>query len=165
MRCRHSLAPILGNTRQAKAAHRGIGDACGRLLGRQDRCCLRSSGGAMRARASSFSAVLGQNRSLRHPHSRAGGELDIGSHAGARPEPKCAFVSHAASDVMQRPVHTRGVCIERALSRTQGEQTASASEQTIGWHFDHVERGLLWRFVRIRFARAKGCSLLKPWSR
>lgn len=89
-------------------------------------------GGAMRARASSFSAVLGQNRSLRHPHSRAGGELDIGSHAGARPEPKCAFVSHAASDVMQRPVHTRGVCIERALSRTQGEQTASASEQTIG---------------------------------
>ena len=150
MRCRHSLMPTLGNTRQAKAAHRGMGDACGRLLGRQDRCCLRSSGGAMRARASSFSAMPGQSRSLRHPRSRAGGELDIGSHAGARPEPKCAFVSHAASDVMQRPVHTRGVCIERALSRTQGEQTASASEQTIGWHFDHVERGLLWRFVRIR---------------
>ena len=166
MRCRHSLAPIFASARRAKAAHRGIGDVCGRLLVRQDRCCLRSSGGgAMRARASSFSAVLGQNRSLRHPHSRAGGELDIGSHAGARPEPKCAFVSHAASDVMQRPVHTRGVCIERVLSRTQGEQTASASEQTIGWHFDHVERGLLWRFVRIRFARAKGCSLLRPWSR
>lgn len=59
-------------------------------------------GGAMRARASSFSAVLGQSRSLRHPRSRAGGELDIGSHAGARPEPKYAFVSHAVSDVMQK---------------------------------------------------------------
>ena len=78
---------------------------------------------------------------------------------GVAPEPKYTFVSHVASDVTQRLVHTRGVCIERALSRTQGEQTASASEQTIGWHFDHVERGLLWRFVRIRFARAKGCSL------
>lgn len=63
-------------------------------------------------------AVPEQSGSLRHPHSRAGGELDIGSHAGARPELKCAFVSHAASDVMKRLAHTRGVCIERALSRT-----------------------------------------------
>lgn len=77
-------------------------------------------GGAMRARASSFSAVLGQNRSLRHPHSRAGGELDIGSHAGARPEPKYAFVSYAASDIMQGFARTRGACIECALGRTQG---------------------------------------------
>ena len=65
-----------------------------------------------------FCAVPEQSRSLRHPHSRAGGELDIGSHAGARPEPKCAFVSHVALDVMKRLAHTRGVCIERALSRT-----------------------------------------------
>ena len=58
--------------------------------------------------------------------------MDIGSHAGGRPEPKYAFVSHVASDVMQRLVHTRGVCIERVLSRTQGKLTAPASEQTIG---------------------------------
>lgn len=76
--------------------------------------------------ASVFCAVPGQNRSLRHLRFRAGGELDIGSHAGARPEPKYAFVSHAASDVMQSLAHTRGVCIERVLSRTQGELTASA---------------------------------------
>lgn len=52
--------------------------------------------------------------------------MDIGSHAGVCPEPKYAFVSHAASDVMQSLAHTRGVCIERVLSRTQGELTASA---------------------------------------
>lgn len=73
-----------------------------------------------------FCVVPGQNKSLRYSHSRAGGELDIGSHAGARPEPKYTFVSHAASDVMQSLAHTRGVCIERVLSRTQGELTASA---------------------------------------
>lgn len=168
MRCRHSLMPTLGNTRQAKAARKGVMYAGSfRLFARcRFRLENRNRNRKSSAReASVFCAVPGQNRSLRHPHSRAGGELDIGSHAGARPEPKYAFVSHAASDVMQRLVHTRGVCIERVLSRTQGEQTASASEQTIGWHFDHVERGLLWRFVRIRFARAKGCSLLRPWSR
>lgn len=76
--------------------------------------------------ASVFCAVPGRNRCLRHPHSRTGGELDIGSHAGARPEPKYAFVSHAASDAMQSLAHTRGVCIERALSRTQGGLTAPA---------------------------------------
>ena len=53
--------------------------------------------------------------------------MDIGSHAGGvAPEPKYTFVSYAASDVMQRLVHTRGVCIESVLSRTQGELTASA---------------------------------------
>lgn len=35
------------------------------------------------------------------------------------------------------------------------------SRRMIGWHFDHVERGLLWRFVRIRFARAKGWFALE----
>lgn len=112
MRCRHSLMPTLGNTRQVKAARKGVMYAGSfRLFAREP---------------SVFCAVPGQNKSLRYPHSRAGGELDIGSHAGARPEPKYAFVSHAASDVMQSLAHTRGVCIERALSRTQGELTASA---------------------------------------
>lgn len=168
MRCRHSLAPTLGGTRQAKAARKGAMCAGGFRLFVWCRFRLenrdRNRKSSVRE-ASVFCAVPGQNKSLRYPHSRAGGELDIGSHAGARPEPKYAFVSYAVSDVMQRTAYTRGVCIERVLSRTQGELTAPASEQTIGWHFDHVERGLLWRFVRIRFARAKGCSLLKPWSR
>ena len=67
-----------------------------------------------------FCVVPGQNKSLRYSHSRAGGELDIGSHAGARPEPKCAFVLYAASDVMQGFARTRGACIKCALGRTQG---------------------------------------------
>lgn len=168
MRCRHSLVPTLDNTRQVKAARKGAMCAgSSRLFARcRFRLENRNRNRKSSAReASVFCAVLGQNRSLRHLRFRAGGELDIGSHAGARPEPKYAFASHAASDVMQSLAHTRGVCVERVLSRTQGELTASAPEQTIGWHFDHAERGLLWRFVQIRFARAKGSSHLKPWSR
>ena len=168
MRCRHSLVPTLDNTRQVKAARKGA--MCAGSFRLFARCRFRLENRNRNRKSSAreasvFCAVPGQNRSLRHLRFRAGGELDIGLHAGARPEPKYAFVSHTASDVMQRLAHTRGVCIERALSRTQGKLTASASEQTIGWYFDHAERGLLWRFVRIRFARAKGCSHLKPWSR
>ena len=76
-----------------------------------------------------------------------------------------------------RPMLHRAPCRTRPYRRRVyrmriGPHTREASgvcsradDQAALWSCRKVERGLLWRFVQIRFARAEGCSPLKPWSR
>lgn len=167
MRCRHSPVPTLDNTRQVKAARKGamcVGSfrlLCGAGFGSKT---ATEIGSRVCGRLPSFVRCRGRIEvcGIRIPAQAANLPPDAcgGSpRAEVRLRALCRIGHHAGVRPYQRRVHRM-----RIGPRTRG-LAMSASEQTIGWHFDHVERGLLWRFVRIRFARAKGCSLLRPWSR
>ena len=167
MQHRHSFAPILISARLAKAARKGgwamragdswvvrIAVAYGLRGGRCTRGLLPfvRCWGRMEACGICIPA-----QAANRPSGRTQG--------GARPQTEVRLRAPCCIGRHVGLAHTGGACIECALGRTQGRLAASAPEQTIRRRFGYVERGLLWRFVQIRFARAKGRSPLKLWSR